>query len=127
MSGPFRKLFVEVAQGILEAAAIEAEQRQRTVINAVIARSFVAEFCDATNDVLGSVLCDRYGWRSVVAFRDEGALVTVIVATLKCGHPRRTRFYDSWLARENGALAAFRIFDGIDHTRSCFCVPSGVA
>lgn len=125
MSSPFRELFVEVPQAILEAIANEALAKQaesmlrprpRHPISEPIARLISQRYVH--------LVMNRYGWTTADVMRMEFDRIMRLVVTQRCGH--RT----SYEIDERMVLACCAPMDEVDmldrvfdtQPRGCYCV-----
>jgi hypothetical protein len=123
MSSPFRELFVEVPQALLEAAVIEAQQRQAAASMTYMLKRAYSPAPGTVLDYL-HVIMRRYGWVTAEAVKCQGARTTEIDATLECGHRMVYVINDESLWRADSRWNEIEVLDAaVDRTpRCCFCV-----
>lgn len=115
MSGPFRELFVELLQALLEAAIRQAQAKKS--YEPKLSRLSMSDV-----QSVASVLCRRYEWKNVETFRYAARRETGFGGRMRCGHNFLYRMDDADL------LEAPTMLDALDETvkeqpRFCYCTP----
>ncbi len=122
--GPFRELFVEVAIGLLEAAAIEAQQR-RDAQNRFNEVSRAAQL-HIKLEFAAKEICSTRGIKMIDVYRDADTRETIVRARLPCRHVGRYILDETVLVRMSGAREivdyVLDVLEAPPHRR-CTCVP----
>lgn len=125
MSGPFRELFVEVPQALLEAAVAEAKQRQNSL--AYLFKQAYAPRPSLLQRVSSPwfmrQLSQHYGWTAAECRRDPTEQRLVIDIDLGCQHGARMAICERDIESRGRASDLVDLFDRLaDEVRRCYCV-----
>lgn len=133
--GPFRELFVEVAQGLLEAAALEAAERKRATGDyGYLLKSLyppqrpsrTSLLVGAINGARGSTLCQRYGWKRVTTWHNATWSSITFGARMACGHKHEFNLGDEVIELCSPEGAIRQLDKAWSRVERCYCVPREV-
>lgn len=123
MSGPFRELFVELPQALLEAAIKQAQLKAEPAPRQESLTTQLGRLIDER--WLGDYLCGRYAWRKVATWREPMDAMLRFRVVMQCGHKVKFGLFESIIE----ATHPTAILDEIDaewerarFRRRCYCV-----
>lgn len=118
--GPFRELFVEVPQALLEAAVIEAQQRQRPASATAVRHQ--SEPVGLVR-ILPEVFKRRYGWRgAVVVSRSARDALILVRGVSSCGHFQCVDIDERVVFAGASAATVDTIDTYVQTQRGCYCM-----